>query len=85
MADEVPPHLTVLARGYCHLCDEMIDALRALQGGAHFAFEVCDVDDDPALEARFGERVPVLLAGDEELCHYRLDPAAVSAWLAKFR
>jgi thioredoxin reductase (NADPH) len=79
------PRLTVLARGYCHLCDEMIEALRTLQRGAGFEFEVCDVDDDPALEARFGERVPVLLAGEEELCHYCLDASAVRAWLLKFR
>jgi len=42
---------------------------------------VIDVDAHPALEARYGERVPVLLAGTPEtgteLCHYRLDAAAV--------
>lgn len=79
------PRLTVLSRSYCHLCDEMIAQLRSLQGEAGFAFEVRDVDDDPALETRFGERVPVLLAGTEELCHYRLDASALNAWLGKFR
>jgi thioredoxin reductase (NADPH) len=79
------PRLTVLARGYCHLCDEMIEQLTALQREAPFAFEVCDVDDHPTLEARFGERVPVLLAGEEEVCHYRLDVPALNAWLGKFR
>lgn len=84
MADSTP-RLTVLSRGYCHLCDEMILALRSLQREAGFAFEVRDVDDDPTLEARFGERVPVLLAGEEELCHFRLDTSALDAWLGKFR
>lgn len=78
------PRLTVLSRSYCHLCDEMIEALRALQRDTDFVIDVRDVDDDPALEARFGERVPVLLAGEEELCHGRLDPAVVGAWLGKF-
>ena len=78
------PCLTVLSREYCHLCDEMIEQLRTLQGAADFAFEVRDVDEHPALEARFGERVPVLLAGEEELCHYRLDVSALNAWLGKF-
>lgn len=49
-----------------------------------------DVDSDPVLEGRFGERVPVLLAGTpqtpseaaRELCHYFLDAPAVQAWLA---
>ncbi len=48
-----------------------------------------DVDSDPALEGRFGERVPVLLTGTpqtppeaaRELCHYFLDMPAVQAWL----
>ena len=47
---------------------------------------VIDVDADPALEARYGERVPVLspATGDRrELCHYRLDPARVEAALAR--
>ena len=43
------------------------------------AFEEIDVDADPALEERYGERVPVLTdAQGNELCHYRLDPAALS-------
>ena len=39
-----------------------------------------DVDADPSLEARFGDRVPVLIEGDVdgvELCRYRLDAARV--------
>jgi thiol-disulfide isomerase/thioredoxin len=84
MADEADC-LTVLSRSYCHLCDEMIEQLRLLQARTGFRFEVRDVDDDPDLEARFGERVPVILAGEEELCHYRLDVPALNAWLGKFR
>jgi hypothetical protein len=48
----------------------MAQALRA----AGVEFEEIDVDADPALEQRFGERVPVLTdAQGNELCHYRLD------------
>jgi len=47
----------------------MAQALRS----AGVAFEEVDVDADPALEARFGELVPVLTdAQGNELCHYRL-------------
>jgi len=46
---------------------------------------VVNVDADPALERRYGEKVPVLAHGENELCHYRLDPAAVTAYLSKFR
>ncbi len=54
-------------------------ALRALG----VAFEEFDVDADPALEARYGELVPVLTdAAGVEICHYRLDEAALRARLA---
>jgi thioredoxin reductase (NADPH) len=42
-----------------------------------------DVDADPVLERRFGEHVPVLMDGEHELCRHRLEPASVSAYLAK--
>ena len=84
-ADAELPRLTVYARSYCHLCDEMIAGLRGFQAGGRFAIDIVDVDSDPALERRFGERVPVLTHGARELCHYRLDPAAVTAFLSEIR
>lgn len=62
----------------------MIDGLRALQVSAAFELEVIDVDSDPALEALFGERVPVLTASGAELCEHRLDLAKVNEYLSKF-
>ena len=76
---------TLYSRSYCHLCQDMHDALMALQPpGWHFAVAVIDVDADPALVARFDELVPVLFGHPEqdELCHYHLDPARVLAYLA---
>jgi hypothetical protein len=85
VAADARPTLTVYSRAYCHLCDEMIEALRGLQGLVHFEIEIVDVDADPALEQRHGEKVPVLMHGGHELCHYRLEPAVVTAYLSKFR
>lgn len=79
------PLLTVYSRAYCHLCEEMIEALRGLRGALRFDIEVVDVDADPVLERLYGEKVPVLMHGDHELCHYRLDVAAVTAYLSKIR
>jgi hypothetical protein len=77
--------LTVYGRTYCHLCDDMIAALRALQGRCEFDFRVVDMDSDAALEARFGEKVPVLMHEERELCHYFLDEPAVTALLLNLR
>jgi thiol-disulfide isomerase/thioredoxin len=78
--------LTLLTRSYCHLCDEMLEALAPIAAAHGAPVAVVDVDTDPALEAAYGELVPVLLAGDpgtaREVCHYRLDRPRVVALLA---
>jgi len=75
--------LTLYSRNYCHLCEEMISALRGLQAGLHFELEIVDVDSAPELERRYGEKVPVLACGGDEICHYRLEPAVFTEYLAK--
>lgn len=74
--------LTLLVRGGCHLCDQMREQLAPLAAANGCSVDERDVDDDPALAARWGDRVPVLLAGEHELFHYRIDRAALTAYLA---
>lgn len=69
----------MLSREWCHLCHDLLDALKPLQDELGFDIEVIDVDAFPELEAQWGENVPVVLAGSLELCHYFLDEAAVRA------
>ena len=75
------PVLTLLTRAYCHLCDEMRAALEPVATEFGMAVVELDVDADAELEARYGERVPVLLLGAlpdaVELCHFRFDRARV--------
>ncbi len=85
LAAEPRPLLHLYGRTYCHLCTDMETALRALQGDLCFDIRVIDVDADPALELRYGERVPVLVHDDTELCHYFLDEPAVRRHLAGVR
>ncbi|RJG27110.1 glutaredoxin family protein [Massilia cavernae] len=76
---------TLYSRTYCHLCEDMLNALNALQTESlRFEVDVIDVDPDEALVARFDELVPVLFGdpGQPELCHYFLDEAAVRAHIA---
>ena len=74
--------LTLYARRYCHLCEDMQAALDELAADFDFTVEVIDVDAAEALEARYGERVPVLAHGETELCHYFLDRPEVARYLA---
>lgn len=78
-------NLTIYSREHCHLCHEMIAALRGLQRQYSFDFDVVDVDSAIALKKQYGIRVPVLAAGGEEICHYHLDHAALDAYFVKVR
>jgi thioredoxin reductase (NADPH) len=77
--------LTLLSRGYCHLCHDMEVALAPLAAEFAAIVRVVDVDADPALEAKYDERVPVLLHGERELCHYFLDESKTREYLAEIR
>lgn len=87
--------LTLIGRRYCHLCDEMRVAVEAARqdfgfSGATKLVEI-DLDEYPALEDRYAEWVPVLLAGSVEagveICHYHFDAekwrAAVESAIAR--
>jgi len=78
--------LIVYSRSYCHLCDDMIEALRRLRAGHDFELSVVDVDADEALVARYDELVPVLVGirpdgVPQQLCHYFLDVEGVESFL----
>lgn len=77
---------TLYSRSYCHLCDDMLAALRALVGD-DVKVDVVDVDADPVLVERYDELVPVLVGhrADQppaQLCHYFLNENIVSAFIA---
>jgi len=82
MVREGPLALTLYSRSYCHLCDELFDALEPWRGTGEIAVTVVDVDSDPALDRRFGERVPVLAWAGGEICHFVLDRARLHEVLA---
>jgi methylated-DNA-protein-cysteine methyltransferase-like protein len=75
--------LTVYIRRHCHLCERMVQALEPWCRDGALALELLDVDEDPVLAARFGERVPVLADGERELCQYTLDEPALAAHLGR--
>jgi thiol-disulfide isomerase/thioredoxin len=77
--------LTLMSRGYCHLCHDMAVALEPLAAEYGATVTVLDVDSDPLLEARYDELVPVLLHGETELCHYFLDEVKTREYLAGIR
>jgi len=68
---------TVYGHSYCSLCETMLGQLAPLQKELGFTLSWVDIEGDKVLEQRFGELVPVLMMGDEHVCHYHLDEAAL--------
>lgn len=83
-------HFTIYSRSYCHLCDDLREALSRLVEAVPHEIVLIDVDHDPELLALYDELVPVLFArraGDDhvnsvgqQLCHYFLDAEKVKAF-----
>lgn len=69
--------LTIYSRPDCGLCEAMVQQLAALLRDDAVQIEVVDVDGDPELARRYGQRIPVLCIDDEFVCAYRLDVARV--------
>jgi hypothetical protein len=74
--------LILYSRPECHLCEAMTADLEPLLRASGIQLELVDVDSSPALERRYGLRIPVLVADDVELSGYPLDRERVARYLA---
>lgn len=63
----------------CHLCDDAKAALVGLRAARPFELLETDVDSDPALQAAYGLRVPVVFAAGKQVSELRFDAAARAA------
>lgn len=83
------PRFTLYSRSYCHLCDDLLAALRKLVGDEINVNVIdIDLDLDAELVQRYDELVPVLIGSrvgqpDQQLCHYFLDENAVKGFLSR--
>jgi hypothetical protein len=76
---------SLYSRPGCGLCEEMLSELAVLPAARGIPIEVIDVDLNPAMQARYGHKIPVLLFAGELVCHGRLDPQEVDKTLAHHR
>jgi hypothetical protein len=75
--------LVLYVRRNCHLCADMHRDLLALETRVPVSVALVDVDSDADLAARYGHKVPVLVGGDEEICHYFLDEPQLDEYLSR--
>lgn len=64
--------VTIYSRQGCHLCDQMKAVVERVGRSVAIAVEEVDVSTDPALEARYGSDIPVLLVGGTKAAKYRV-------------
>jgi glutaredoxin len=70
---DAPTRLTLLTRAGCHLCEIAAETLTRVGAEAGLVPGSVDVDSDPALQAEYGDRVPVVLLDGHEHSYFTVD------------
>lgn len=64
--------VTIYSRQGCHLCEQMKAVVERVGRSVAIALEEIDISTDPALEARYGVDIPVLLVEGRKAAKYRV-------------
>lgn len=74
--------LTLLSKPGCHLCDAARDVVTAVAAGPEFAASVAVTEvsilDDPDLNERYWDEIPVVLINGAVHNIWRVDPARLT-------
>lgn len=74
--------LTLITRPGCHLCDVAKEAMDRIAADTGEAWQEVDVESDVALEAEYGDRVPVIMLDGREHGYWRVEEARLRRDLA---
>lgn len=75
--------VTLYGRPGCHLCDEARSVVARVCADLGETFEEVSIDDDPALQERFGEEIPVTFVDGRQHTFWRVDETRLRAALAR--
>jgi len=70
-----PVRVTIYTREACSLCDVAHETIEHVAGDLDVAvvIDLVDVDEDPELAEKYGERVPYVLVGGRPAFKYEVD------------
>jgi len=71
--------ITLYGKPGCCLCDEARAVVAAVRAERPFELEEVDITLDPALHARYAERIPVVAVDGRDAFEYHVDAAALRA------
>ncbi|WP_457205267.1 glutaredoxin family protein [Nocardioides sp. P5_C9_2] len=77
------PRVTLYGRPGCHLCDDARAVIEAVCAELSETWTEVDVDEDPALLARYAEEIPVTLVDGRQHDFWRVDPDRLRAALLR--
>jgi glutaredoxin len=77
------PNVTLYSKPDCPLCDEARGALGRVRARVGFGLREIDITNDPELEARYRERIPVVALDGEELFDFHVDEPVLEQRLAE--
>jgi hypothetical protein len=72
----------LFSRSSCPLCEAMEDELRPFIEKYGITVKRQYIDNEPALQVLYGDKVPVLMLDEKILCHYFLDADVLNQTLA---
>jgi glutaredoxin len=76
------PRVTLYSRPGCHLCDDARAVIDEVCRELGEAYVEVSIDDDPELQRRFAEEIPVTFVDGRQHDFWRVDPARLRRALA---
>jgi Glutaredoxin-like domain (DUF836) len=80
-AGRTPARITLIGKPGCHLCDEAREVVARVTADLGEEFEELSILDDPDLQARYWEQVPVTLVDGEQHDFWRVSESRLRAAL----
>ena len=66
------PRITLYSRPGCHLCDNARGVIESVCAETGESYVDINIDDDPELQARFGEEIPVTFVDGKQHDFFRV-------------
>ena len=67
------PRITLYSRPGCHLCDDARAVIGRVCADLGESYAEVSIDDDPELQQRFGEEIPVTFVDGRQHDFWRVD------------
>lgn len=77
------PRVTLYSRPGCHLCEDARAVIEKVCADLGTSYTEVDIDQDPALQRRYGEEIPVTLVDGRQHDFWRVDETRLRAALAR--